>query len=1161
MVEYAYRDLFYKSHQTKDILIVDEMANVTPVTGAAPTVTNATVEIHTADVKTNTFRLEESLCSEDNLTWGLLESAEVSFTINNKASIPNLKTNTDDLMLNIYIYFNGDSDTLFQVGQYICYSDKYSADRRTREIVLYDANHFLRDWDITEWYNEVYADNDNEPLTVKELRDSLFDYIAQEFDYVIEQNEETELVNDDYYVPKNIESDTITFGFFMGGLLNANGVFGHISRTGVFEYLTLVKYDAETVGTVTDDFRKPPTTYEDFAVWGIGFVRVYDQNNIQLAYEGSSSYRHPSVYNIVDNFVLSGIKSLPDGEDNIKQATLNIREQVTHRRYAPMSVKHVGDLCIEVGDNIKVVGDIGEYNTYVLERHLKGLGSMLDTYTSRGNRKQPKYQINDKWHVGDSQNNSADGAGGIGNVNDESAEMFIKYCRNTGIRFLQEPSNISAAYTDKIKKTVSAMYVNTGRTGESNIHDGDTTNPISVWDSDSSTVKQYTVTEGDYLKYDNRAGNGTEYPQATTQPLYVFDGSKWVYVGIASGSSGTGTNEYYGSIGAAIAEATNNEIYEGSTCNHITLTPYTDYFTEEAIESTPYRVCGKRNGTTQVTEAKVYTPIYGDIVYNVNGHSYVYQYPGVWHEQYPVLTEPIEIEDDPHVELKWTDPSDITSNQPEPQTWVGTIVVRSETGVPVHPWDDCEILVNSTTRDEYSTTPFKDYDVDENKKYYYGIFPYSNFVDNGVTKQRYRFTKVVSVNTQRNLLAPLITSIILNGTVVEVGFEMPVLQSGTYTLQKLGYKKGAIPNSLADCDGSVDLEHEISPADVTTLDNQARYYFVIFATTSKGDNLVSDPEYIDYNIGRLMLIDSYSNYRHPIVELENAGYLDGQINKETCYAWYQEDGTFMFYDRTQAQAKFVPKTALRKGTATKMVIEVTTKAEYNYPDFGWGLLDVMPTMWGYPLYSQDPRKGRVLKWLYDFASQTKATYELSLADIDKNKIFYLVWYRNSTRNVTYKMYFDGIPEFFVLDDLTTWNKYLPDDVINITKNGLETTVVFNGYYGWEHIIYEADVEENTNYAFAYDVKCTSGERQYTANQMAAYILGANPEDNGSWWDYNIISENGGRLNELGNEYHTYTTTFNSGSRKKIWIAINYSAIADSERNVTFVYKNIRLYKT
>ena len=88
MVEYAYQDLFYKTHQTKDILIVDEMANVTPVTGTVPTVTNATVEIHTADVKTNTFRLEESLCSEDDLTWGLMESAEAERKCGFQLTIP-----------------------------------------------------------------------------------------------------------------------------------------------------------------------------------------------------------------------------------------------------------------------------------------------------------------------------------------------------------------------------------------------------------------------------------------------------------------------------------------------------------------------------------------------------------------------------------------------------------------------------------------------------------------------------------------------------------------------------------------------------------------------------------------------------------------------------------------------------------------------------------------------------------------------------------------------------------------------------------------------------------------------------------------------------------------------------------------------------------------
>ena len=452
MVEYAYRDLFYKSQQTKDILIVDTEAVVTINPGAAPAVENATVEIHTADLKINTFTLDESLCSEEDLKWGLMESAEVRFTIKNTSRIPNLKSTDYSKMVNIYIYFNGNSSTLFQVGQYICDSDKYSSDRRFRDIVLYDALYYLRDWDITEWYNAVYADNDNDPISIYDLRFSLFDYMFTEFDYPIEQNEETELVNDDYLIPKNIESDTITFGFFMGGLLDANGVFGHMGRTGLFEYITLVKYDESTVATVTDDFRKPPTTYEDFAVWGIGYVAVYDQNNLKMIPNvGSSSYRHPSIYSIVDNFVLTGIYA-NSGSDDLKDAVANIREQVTHRRYAPMNVEHAGDLCVEVGDNIKVTGDIGNYNTYVLERHISGLGTMLDRYISRGNRKQPKYKGNGDYHA-DSETSegrgpSGQGANGISILENEHDKRFMEIMRNAGKRFLAEPTGVSVEYDD-----------------------------------------------------------------------------------------------------------------------------------------------------------------------------------------------------------------------------------------------------------------------------------------------------------------------------------------------------------------------------------------------------------------------------------------------------------------------------------------------------------------------------------------------------------------------------------------------------------------------------------------------------------------------------------------------------------------------------------------
>ena len=61
MVSYEYQELFYKQHQTKDFLIVDANATITPVTGEAPTVSGATIEIHTADIESEVSTAEPIL--------------------------------------------------------------------------------------------------------------------------------------------------------------------------------------------------------------------------------------------------------------------------------------------------------------------------------------------------------------------------------------------------------------------------------------------------------------------------------------------------------------------------------------------------------------------------------------------------------------------------------------------------------------------------------------------------------------------------------------------------------------------------------------------------------------------------------------------------------------------------------------------------------------------------------------------------------------------------------------------------------------------------------------------------------------------------------------------------------------------------------------------
>lgn len=668
MVDYIYSDYFYE-HESSHIVIVNSDATVTGVAMSAPTITGARYVITEVDIQQEKFDLEESLCSEDNLIFGLLEASRLWFTMyhyDDGEDVPDL---TDEEVA-VYIYFNGNSSNIFRVGTFIVKEDKYGADRSKREVNSYDVLNDLRDFDISKWYSAVFKNN---PLpTVGELRDSLFTWLTTpkttqylgipggNYGYTLIQ-EDVDLVNDDLEVEQGIESDTITFGFFMQGLLEVNGVFAHVDRQGIIRYKQLESYDAPAVKVFGENLRIPPLNYPDYHVWGIGYVRAIDKNNMEIAKMGSSAYEHPSIYNIVDNFVFSNTSNRNGFDDAVKAALQNARDVMTHLWYYPFDTKCIGNLTYEVGDRIDIEraiynddGGISGYETfytYILERHFSGVNGFKDTMSAKGDRKQPKYKINknSNWHKGDSDNNSVDTSDGTGEVVDDSATKFIKYCRNIGIRLLLEPSQVSVKYVKELG-------------------------------------------------------------------------------------------------------------------NH-------------------------------------------------------------------------------HVELKWKDPSDITNYKPLPCEWAGTIVVRSDSHVPVHPWDDCEILVDSTTRDEYLEDAFIDNTIENNKKYYYGIFPYSIIDDSDPEHiiKRYRFTKVVSVNTQGNLLASLITSAVADGTSVTLTFTIPELEDSTYSEITLVGKKNGIPRSKTDGNKFVTLSSSDTSVTVTGLDELTTYYFVIFSEDNFGNKADSDP--------------------------------------------------------------------------------------------------------------------------------------------------------------------------------------------------------------------------------------------------------------------------------------------------------------------------------
>lgn len=183
------------------------------------------------------------------------------------------------------------------------------------------------------------------------------------------------------------------------------------------------------------------------------------------------------------------------------------------------------------------------------------------------------------------------------------------------------------------------------------------------------------------------------------------------------------------------------------------------------------------------------------------------------------------------VQIKWTDPADISTNEPAPAEWAGTVVVRKEGSAPLHRWDG-DLIVDSTTRDQYASSALIDNTLDISKNYYYGIFPYD-------TKGDYRFTKTILVSSQL-IPAPQINSLSAGTTSITVNYS--VASGYTYDYITLVYKKNSAPADKTD-GTAVSISASNTSVTINGLDENTTYYFKIFAqVTGASEELESNTE-------------------------------------------------------------------------------------------------------------------------------------------------------------------------------------------------------------------------------------------------------------------------------------------------------------------------------
>lgn len=380
MVNYKYGDLFKKDTVDKQLSIVSD---------------DGKINITNTELHQEKFELTESLCSEQELTFGSCEAAMIKFTVSNVFLPMKGKWLTAKMTL------DGHKDKPFQIGRYKVYSDTPTADRTCRDVVAYDALYDILSSDVTDWYNQILPQKDSK-VTLKQFRDSFFNHFGVE-------QEEVSLVNDEMIIEKTVEvtasssgssgtAETSTIGEAMSGkvvlscILEINGCMGNIGRYGKFRYVYLTQeiqglYPANDLYPADDLYpRNPKSTsisksqyisaqYEDYIVRTIDKLQIREKENDIGVIVGDGG----NTYVIEGNFLVygKGTKEL----NEIGEKTLSKIKGIIYR---PFSADCKGNPCLEAGDAVRLATKYELIETYILKRTLKGIQALRDDLEADG---------------------------------------------------------------------------------------------------------------------------------------------------------------------------------------------------------------------------------------------------------------------------------------------------------------------------------------------------------------------------------------------------------------------------------------------------------------------------------------------------------------------------------------------------------------------------------------------------------------------------------------------------------------------------------------------------------------------------------------------------------------------------------------------------------
>lgn len=351
-----------------------------------------------------------------SLSEKLVDSSSIEFvgciSSKFKIQINNIREDIKGKKIVVKIHTEGTKEEPVSLFKGIVDSAIKQSNKRIKEITAYDELYTRGNKDVSSWYKALKF-----PLTLKQIRDSLFNYIG------IKQVS-VKLPNDGIVISKQYDPNSLQALAVIKAICQINGVFGIINRNGEFEYRVLGIMDIEDDGLYTP-FYPGEDAFPGISMSVLAKALEQDEVNTSgFAFYKDVRYEEFTV-KPVDKLTIRQTEddsgsSYGSGENNyiiqgnmftyglpgsvLTQIAENIYPNVRGFSYHPFTSQNNGLPYLECGvdavsytmidwEAMEASGDLVYENKkfYVLNRELSGIQALRDSYGAEGEEYQTEF--------------------------------------------------------------------------------------------------------------------------------------------------------------------------------------------------------------------------------------------------------------------------------------------------------------------------------------------------------------------------------------------------------------------------------------------------------------------------------------------------------------------------------------------------------------------------------------------------------------------------------------------------------------------------------------------------------------------------------------------------------------------------------------------------